>query len=81
MKIIGKARSNFTGRDGAEIQGQNFYATYPLSGDGSQGLGCTKFYITDIRLPQGGYDPKVGDEVTLMYTRSGKVSAIFPVKA
>lgn len=81
MKIIGKARSNFTGRDGAEIQGQNFYATYPLSKEDSQGLGCEKFYITDTRLAQGGYDPKVGDEVTLMYTRSGKVSAIFPIKA
>lgn len=81
MKIIGETRSNFTGKDGTEIQGQNFYATYPLSGSCSQGPGCEKFYITDIRLAQGGYDPKVSDEVTLMYTKNGKVAAILPVKA
>ena len=62
MKIIGKARSNFTGRDGAEIQGQNFYATYPLSGDGSQGLGCTLYKVLHHRhsFGPGRLRPEVG---------------------
>jgi len=80
MKIIGKVRSDFTGRDGATVKGQNFYATYPLSGAGAKGLGCERFYITDARLAQNGYEPQIGAEGTVMYTKQGKVAALLPVK-
>lgn len=54
-----------------------------MSGNGkdADGQSCESIYMTDEKLARCGYTPKVGDEVTLMYTRSGKVSAIFPIKA
>ena len=83
MNVIGFKRNDFTGKDGKEIYGMRLYLTAPLSGNGkdADGQSCDSIYMTDEKLARCGYTPKVGDEVTLMYTRSGKVSAIFPIKA
>lgn len=71
-KIIGIRSSSFKGNDGTEVQGTNFYFTYPL--DKGEGCGADRAYLTASRLSQLGYVPKVGDEVEVIYNRFGKCS-------
>lgn len=71
-KIIGVRPSSFKGNDGQEVKGVNFYFTYPL--DQGEGHGADRVYLTETRLSQTGYTPKVGDEVEVVYNRFGKCS-------
>lgn len=81
MKVIGIKRSDFSTKDGTQIEGYNIYLTYALTGDQAKGDGCERVYITKTKLESNGYMPEVGDEVTLTYNRYGKVAAILPVMA
>lgn len=78
MKVIGFRRSSFKGDDGQQVSGVNVYLSYPL--DKGEGQGSERVYLTDAKLAECGYTPKVGDEVKLEYNRYGKCSGIFPVK-
>lgn len=80
MQIIGIKPSSFVSeRDGATINGVNLYVTYPMVGEGVQGMACERLYLTDNRLAQCGYTPRLGDEINISYNRYGKPAAIFPV--
>ena len=80
MKIIGIKSSSFVSeRDGATINGVNLYVTYPMAGEGAQGMACEPLYLTDNRLAQCRYPPRLGDEINISYNRYGKPAAIFPV--
>lgn len=70
MKIIGIRPSSFTGDDKSQISGRNIYLTYPL--EKGEGLGSERVYVTDAKLNQWTYQPKVGDEVNVFYNRYGK---------
>ena len=64
MKIIGIKSSSFVSeRDGATINGVNLYVTYPMAGEGAQGMACERLYLTDNRLAQCGYTPRGGDKL------------------
>ena len=74
MRIIGIRPSSFTGNDGKEISGKNFYFTYPL--DKGDGLGAERVYLTDAKLAQLDFEPVIGAEVVLDYNRYGKASGM-----
>lgn len=76
MKIVGIKRSNFTTEDKTEITGYNVYCTYPIEKDKGEGFGTDRLYITDRKLQNTGYMPKVGDEIRVEYNRYGKVAGI-----
>lgn len=78
MKVIGFRRSSFKGTDGEPISGVNIYLTGPL--DKGEGQMSDRVYLTDTRLAECGYTPKLGDEVKIEYNRYGKCSGIFVVK-
>lgn len=73
-KIIGIRDSSFEGKDGSEVNGTNFYLTYPL--EKGTGDGCERIFMTDEKLHNGDFIPQIGDEVSLEYNRYGKVAAI-----
>lgn len=78
MKVIGVKNSSFKGQDGNIIKGMNIYVTYPpTSGEGEA---CERIYMTDAKLAQCAYVPKVGDMVDVAYNRYGKPAVIMPVK-
>lgn len=79
MKIIGMKKSNFTTKEGTLIEGFNVYLTYELTGEGADGLGCERVYITQAKIDKCGLKPEVGDSVELSYNRFGKVAAILPM--
>lgn len=79
MKIIGLKASSFKGQDGQVIRGANIYVTYPLT-NGGEGEACERLYMTDSKLAQSGYTPKVGDSVMVTYNRYGKPALIVPAK-
>ncbi len=78
MKVIGFRKSSFRGDDGHDVSGINIYLTYPL--DKGEGQGTDRVYLTDARLAECGYTPKVGDEVKVEYNRWGKCSGISVAK-
>lgn len=73
-KIIGLRDSNFTGKDGTEVNGTNIYVTYPL--EKGIGEGCERIFMTDKKICAGGYTPSIRDEVIVEYNRMGKVAAL-----
>lgn len=74
MKVIGFRKSSFKGDDGSQVSGVNLYLTEKC--EKGEGLSCERVYITDQRLNDCGYVPKLGDEVALEYNRWGKCSGI-----
>ncbi len=79
MKVVGIRPSSFKGDDGKEVSGINFYLTEPLTK--GQGVSAERVYLTDQKIQDMGYMPKVGDEVFLEYNRYGKCSRISPAKS
>ena len=76
--IIGIRPSSFQGGRGDTISGGNIYYTYPL--EKGEGLGAERVFMTDEKPLNGGYSPKVGDEVDFEYNRFGKCAAIHLVE-
>lgn len=74
MKIIGIRPSSFTGEDKSTVSGRSIYLTYPL--EKGEGLGSERVFVTDAKLNQWPYQPKVGDEVRLEYNRYGKCAGM-----
>lgn len=69
-KIIGIRKSSFKGDHGEDITGVNIYFTEPL--EKGEGLSAERVYVTMDKLSKFGYQPKVGDEVSIYYNRYGK---------
>jgi len=70
MKIIGIRPSNFKGENGENVSGMNVYLTFPL--EKGEGLGAERVFLTDAKLSNFPYQPKVGDEVNVTYNRYGR---------
>ncbi len=73
-KIIGIRPSSFKGEEGTTVSGKNFYFTEPL--EKGEGLAADRAFVTDAKLNQWAYQPRVGDEVRLEYNRFGRISGM-----
>ncbi len=76
MKIIGIKPTQFKGNSGEEISGKNIYVTYPL--EKGEGVGAERIFLTDAKLNEWTYKPKVGDEVNVSYNRYGRCDGMSP---
>lgn len=83
MKVIGVRKVSFDGRDrdtgkktGEKIEGFNIYYSEPISDKVGTGDSADRFFMTDKRMEQLGYYPKVGDEIRLLYNRYGKIESV-----
>lgn len=76
MKVIGIRHMSFKGNDGEMVNGTNVYLTEPLAKEDGEGLFCERIFVSDRIWSGLTYRPKVGDEVIIRYTRSGKCGDI-----
>lgn len=75
--IIGVNSMSFKGRDGNLVEGMNLYATTPLDpAKGGSGCSAEKFFLSQARLAELDFVPRVGDEVEVLYNRFGKIAAV-----
>lgn len=74
MKVIGIENVNFTGTDGKEVKGARIYVTEPLQhGVGESG---DKFFLSEAKLSKMGVKLEVGQVITPLYNRWGKVETL-----
>lgn len=74
MKVIGIENVNFTGTDGKEVKGARIYVTEPLQhGIGERG---DTFFLSESKLSKLGFALAVGQVITPLYNRWGKVETL-----
>ena len=70
MKLVGYRKTSFTPKDSNDvIDGYNLYLTY--SDEKVTGEACERVFLTSTKM--AGYKPEVGDELSVVYNRYGKV--------
>ena len=75
--IIGVNTISFQGKDGNLVEGTNLYTTAPLDpAKGGSGCSAEKFFLSQARLAELDFTPKVGDEVEVLFNRFGKVATV-----
>ena len=75
MKVIGFSERSFTAKDtGALIEGMNIFVTFESKR--TTGLSCDRFFISQKRLEECGYNPSLGDDIEILYNRYGKITGI-----
>ena len=75
MKVIGFSERSFTAKDtGALIEGMNIFVTF--ENKSTTGLACERFFISQKRLDECGYNPSLGDDIEVLYNRYGKITGI-----
>jgi hypothetical protein len=74
MTLVGFKNSGFKGKDGTYVDGVTLFFTETRRD--VEGLSTEKVFITSAKL--GNYVPVIGDELTVLYNRWGKVVGIVP---
>lgn len=71
-EIIGMESVNFTGKDGALVQGANIYAATQI--DPGRGIGrcAQKFFLSKAKLNALPFEPQPGQIVNILYNKYGK---------
>lgn len=70
IKIVGKRIVKFKDDSGRDVSGTSFY--YLMDDDRIEGQLADKVFVSDNRLFNCRYVPKVGDTVYVTYDRYGK---------
>lgn len=74
MKVIGIENVNFTGTDGKEVKGVRIHVAEPLQhGIGESG---DRFFLSEAKLSKIGFALAVGQVITPLYNRRGKVETL-----
>ena len=74
MKVIGIEDVHLTGTDGKEVKGTRIHVTEPLQhGVGESG---DKFFLSEAKLSKLGFALAVGQLITPLYNRRGKVETL-----
>lgn len=77
MELVGYRRSAFTAQDtGEHITGYNLYLVGEQ--ENVEGKVTERAFLSDKKL--GGYVPRVGDQLELVYNRYGKISELRQLK-
>lgn len=72
MKVVGTREVDFKDKDGNAIKGVNVYVEY--SYDKVTGVVAEKIFLSAAKL--GSYSPKVGDDISVVYNKYGKVDHV-----
>ena len=73
-KVVGWRDVKFRGKDGEDVSGLTMYLTY--RSNSIYGEGTEKVFITHKRLAEAQYEPVLGDEINVWFSKSGKVQSI-----
>lgn len=71
-EIIGMESVNFTGKDGALVQGANIYAATQVAPDRGIGRSAQKFFLSEAKLNALTFKPQPGQVVHVLYNKYGK---------
>lgn len=74
VKVLGVRWVDMDAEGGRKITGYSLYICFPA--DNVEGLQTGKCFVAANRWNGLTYQPRVNDEVILVYNRSGKVSDI-----
>lgn len=74
MTLVGYKKSGFTGKDGTRVDGTTLF--FSDSRPDVEGVATEKVFVTKQKM--GNYVPVVGDELTILYNRWGKVVGVVP---
>lgn len=70
MKLVGYRKTSFQPKDSTDqINGYNLYLTY--ADEKVVGEACERVFLTSAKME--GYKPEVGDNLSVVYNRYGKV--------
>lgn len=73
MELVGYKRSAFTAKDtGERIVGYNLFLVEQQQD--VEGVATERVFLSDKKM--GGYVPRVGDQLEIIYNRYGKVSEL-----
>lgn len=78
-KIIGIARTSFTGSNGTQVEGTTLYFTDPIDPKRGQGAIGGKVFLSVAKLAALNFRPAVNQDVQILYNRFGKVASIILV--
>lgn len=76
IKIVGIRDASFTGNDGKQINGTSYF--YTMEDEKTEGLMAGKLFISADNLVACTVQPKVGQEVRVVYNRFGKAEDFLP---
>ena len=75
-RIVGIAKSSFTAGDGKQVTGTTIYVVEPLDPKKGQGERADHYFLSAAKLGDLGFTPMVGQEVTILFNRYGKVATL-----
>lgn len=81
MTVVGVRKNDFKTKDkktGEEvtITGYNVYLTSPISPKVGDGVSAERIYLSERKMEEMGYYPKIGDNIRLFYNRYGKIDMV-----
>lgn len=76
VNIVGVALTRFKTKDNVEISGKTIHVTEPIPKDRGQGCSTDHFFLSDARLSALPFQVAVGQTVTPLYSRFGKVVSL-----
>lgn len=79
VKILGMRWVDMDVDNGRKVLGWTLYISFPA--DNVQGVQTGKCFVSDVRWNNLTYQPAVGDDVLLVYNRTGKVADILTAPA
>lgn len=77
IEIVGLRKMSFTGQDGHQVEGMQFF--YTMQDNNVEGKLAGKMFMSAAALSQCGFIPNVGEIVKVFYNRYGKPNAFEPM--
>ena len=75
-KVIGVSPTSFKGSDGTMVSGTTIYVSEPINPKRGQGESAEHFFLSAAKLADLVFSPAVGQEISVLYNRYGKVVTI-----
>lgn len=72
-KIIGITNTSFEAKDGATIEGKTVHIVEPIDPKRGTGEAGDHFFLSKAKLATLDFKPSVGQEITILYNKYGKV--------
>lgn len=75
-KIIGISQVHFSGKTGEIVEGATIFYTDPIDPKRGQGESAERIFLSAAKLADLGFTPALGQEITPLFNRYGKVATI-----
>jgi len=78
MQVLGYEKASFYFNDGHSVSGSYLYLKVdePNRIKNVVGMKTERIFLSDTKLANSNYTPKVGDNINVYYNRYGKVDSV-----